>query len=361
MRRDVYVGLISTMFVLLLFAACFAGCTSQAPATTATPVPATTAVVTGEKIPVKVFLAGSLTGPFEKLKAKFEEKYPNTEVQLEPAGSVDVIKKVTETKKPADVVASADYALIPQYMVPNDADWYLTFAKNSMVLTYVDKSKYADEITSDNWYKILARDDVRWAFSDPNADPCGYRTPMVIKLAESKYGDNTIFKTLVEDHSKITATKEGVVWTLDATNPSPDGTKLTIRPKSVELVQMVQAGGIDYAWEYHSVAVQNNLKFVELPEEIDLSAVKYADNYKTVQTKAVKGNGTTNYVGSPIVYGVTVPKIAEHPDMGLAFVQMLIGPEGQAILTADGQPPVVPAGGFGTVPASLAPMVSQQS
>ncbi len=42
-----------------------------------------------------------------------------------------------------------------------------------------------------------------------------------------------------------------------------------------------------------------------------------------------------------IVYGVTVPKIAEHPDMGIAFVQMLIGPDGQAILTADGQPPVV--------------------
>jgi molybdate/tungstate transport system substrate-binding protein len=356
-----YLLFITGLFIIGIVLVC--GCTSPQSTTPAesTVVPATTAAVTGEKIAVKVFLAGSLTGPFEKIKAKFEEKYPNTEVLLEPAGSVDTIKKVTDTKKPADVVASADYALIPQYMVPNDADWYLTFAKNSMVLTYVNTSKYADEITADNWYKILARDDVRWAFSDPNADPCGYRTPMVIKLAESKYGDNTIFKTLVEDHSKITATKEGNVWTLDATNPQPDGTKLTIRPKSVELVQMVQAGGIDYAWEYHSVAVQNNLKFIELPEEIDLSAVRYADTYKTVGTKAVKGNGTTTYTGAPIVYGVTVPKIAEHPDMGLAFVDMLIGPDGQAILTADGQPPIVPAGGFGNVPASLASLVSKQT
>jgi len=363
MKKNVHVGFLTAIFVLLLITACFAGCTSQTPATPATPVQtvsAPPAAASGEKIAVKVFLAGSLAGPFEKLKAKFEEKYPNTEVQLEPAGSVDVIKKVTDTKKPADVVASADYALIPQYMVPNDADWYLTFAKNSMVLTYTDKSRYAAEINADNWYKILAKDDVRWAFSDPNSDPCGYRTPMVIKLAESKYGDNTIFTTLVEDHSKITATKNGNVWILDATNPSPDSKSLTIRPKSVELVQMVQAGGIDYAWEYHSVAVQNNLKFVELPEEIDLSAVKYADTYKTVQTKAIKGNGTTSYVGSPIVYGVTVPKISEHPDMGLAFVQMLIGPDGQAILTADGQPPIVPAGGFGNVPASLASLVSKQ-
>jgi molybdate/tungstate transport system substrate-binding protein len=347
------------LLVLCILLTC--GCTStQTPdqGTPAAGTPAATAVP-GEKIQVKVFLAGSLTGPFEKLKAKFEEKYPNTEVLLEPAGSVDTIKKVTENKKPADVVASADYALIPAYMVPNDADWYLTFAKNSMTLTYTNQSHHADEVNADNWYKILARNDVRWAFSDPNADPCGYRTPMVIKLAEGYYGDDTIFTTLVGDHSKITASLNGTVWTIDATDPSPDGTTLTIRPKSVELVQMLQAGGIDYAWEYHSVAVQNDLNFIELPEQIDLSSIAYADNYATVQTEAVKGNGTTYYVGAPIVYGVTVPKIAEHPDMGLAFVEMLIGPDGQAILTADGQPPIVPAGGYGDVPASLAPFVSK--
>ncbi|MEN6395542.1 MAG: tungstate ABC transporter substrate-binding protein WtpA, partial [Methanoregula sp.] len=337
------------LLVLGIILAC--GCTSSQSTTPAgtTAVQATTtapAIATGEKIPVKVFLAGSLTGPFEKIKAKFEAKYPNTEVQLEPAGSVDLIKKVTETKKPADVVASADYALIPKLMVPKDADWYLTFAKNSMVLTYTNTSKYADQITADNWYTILEKDDVKWAFSDPNSDPCGYRAPMVIKLAEGQYGDNTIFEKLIGDHSGITASQNGTQWTIDATKPSPDGTSLTIRPKSVELVQMLQTGGIDYAWEYHSVAVQNNLSFVELPEEIDLSAVKYADNYKTVRTEAVAGNSTTYYTGAPIVYGVTVPTIAEHPDMGIAFVQMLIGPEGQAILTADGQPPVVPAGGF---------------
>lgn len=355
----------SSVFLLLVFAlilSCACVTQEQAPTVT-TPVttaPAQTAAP-AEKITVKVFHAGSLTGPFEKLKAEFEAKYPNTEVLLEPAGSVDVIKKVTDLDKPADVVASADYALIPQYMVPNDADWYLTFAKNQMTIAYTDQSKYASEITADNWYEILNRDGVRWAFSDPNADPCGYRTPMTIQLAEDYYKDGTLFDTLVSDHSKITSTGSGGVWTIDATDPAPDGTKLTIRPKSVELVQMVQAGGIDYAWEYRSVSVQNNLKYLELPEAIDLSSVDYADTYATVQTKAVKGNGTTLYVGAPIVYGVTVPKIAEHPDYGLLFVQMLIGPEGQAILTADGQPPIVPAGGFGTVPADLASMVTMKS
>jgi molybdate/tungstate transport system substrate-binding protein len=351
--------------LLVAAAVLFCGCTgtSSEPATpTATPTATPAATGTpAEQIQLKVFMAGSLAGPFEKLKAAFEADHPNVEVLLEPAGSVDTIKKVTENGKPADVVASADYALIPQMMVPDYTGWYLTFAKNTMVLTYTDDSKYADEITADNWYEVLNRQGVRWAFSDPNSDPCGYRSPMVIQLAEAYYGDPTIFETLVEAHSDITATEENGVWTIHATEPNPDSTTMVIRPKSVELVQMVQSGGLDYAWEYRSVAVQNDLKFLELPEAIDLSSVDYADRYATVQTEAKKGNGTTLYVGAPIVYGATVPNIAEHPDMGLAFVEMLIGQTGQDILTTDGQPPIVPAGGYGSVPAELQSLVTVKS
>lgn len=338
--------------VVLALALCCA-CVTQdtgSPATTAPAdnvTPGVTAT-TAENVPVKVFHAGSLTGPFEKLKARFEVKYPNAEVLLEPGGSVDIIKRVTDLNKSADVIASADYALIPQYMVPSAADWYLTFAKNQMTLAYTNKSAHASEITADNWYTILARDDVRWAFSDPNADPCGYRTPITIYLAEDRYKDDTLFETLVEKHSNISATKSGGVWTIDATDPGPDGTKLTIRPKNVELVQMLQAGGIDYAWEYRSVSVQNDLEYIELSDEIDLSSIDFNDTYATVKTRAVKGNETTLYPGSPIVYGVTVPKNAEHPDCGTHFVETLISDEGQAILTADGQPPIAPAAGSGT-------------
>ena len=53
--------------------------------------------------------------------------------------------------------------------------------------------------------------------------------------------------------------------------------------------------------------------------------------------------------------------IAEHPEYGLHFIEMLIGPEGQAILTADGQPPIVPAGGFGAVPTELSGLVEMKS
>ncbi|MCT8336780.1 tungstate ABC transporter substrate-binding protein WtpA [Methanoculleus sp. Afa-1] len=348
-------NLMAFIALIVAVAVLFCGCTGTTDDQTTTPTPTATAA---EDVQVKIFHAGSLTGPFEKVKAEFEVEHPGVTVLLEPAGSVDCIKKITENGKPADVLASADYALIPEMMLPDHADWYLTFAKNRMVLTYTNESKYADEITAENWYEVLDRDGVRWGFSDPNSDPCGYRTPMVIQLAEAYYEDDQIFETLVSEHSAITVTEENGTYTIHAADPKPDSTTLTIRPKSVELVQMVQAGGLDYAWEYRSVAVQNDLQFIELPEEIDLSAVAFADNYATVQTEAKKGDGTTLYVGSPIVYGVTVPKIAEHPDLGVAFVEMLIGATGQEILERDGQPPIVPADGYGTVPAELQSLVT---
>ena len=325
---------------------------------TPAPDPTATPAEPAQNIQLKVFHAGSLTGPFEKVKAAFEAEHSGVTVLLEPGGSVDCIKKVTENGKPADVIASADYALIPKMMVPEHADWYLTFAKNRMVLTYTNESKYADEISAENWYEVLNRDGVRWGFSDPNSDPCGYRTLMVIQLAEGYYKNDTLFETLVGAHSNITVTEENSTSTIHAADPGSDDTTLFIRPKADDLVRMVQAGDLDYAWEYRSVAVQNGLLFIELPEEIDLSSVDFAENYATVQTEAKKGDGTTIYVGSPIVYGVTVPKIAQHPDLGLEFVEMLVGATGQEILERDGQPPVVPAGGYGSVPAGLEPLVS---
>jgi tungstate transport system substrate-binding protein len=81
MRRDVYVGLISTMFVMLFLAACFAGCTSQAPA--ATPTAAATAAPTAAATtaaPQTLVIATTTslydTGLLDYLQPKFEAKYP---------------------------------------------------------------------------------------------------------------------------------------------------------------------------------------------------------------------------------------------------------------------------------------------
>jgi molybdate/tungstate transport system substrate-binding protein len=293
---------------------------------------------------LKVFCAGSLTLPFEDIESQFEADNPNVDVQLEPAGSVACVQKITETGQECDVLASADYSLIPSMMMTEDsdyADWYIIFAVNRMTLAYTDNSKYADEITSDNWYEILRRSDVKWGFSDPNLDPCGYRSPIVIQLAEYEYSDDMIFEDLIEANSDITISEDAGVYTIDAnmTALNPNTDRLKIREKSVDLITFVQEGGLDYAFEYSSVAKQHGLKYLELPVTIDLSSADYEDLYKTVKIEKT----TTTSTGAPIVYGLTIPKNAPNPTLAEEFIKYIINESGQATMSDSGQPPVVPA------------------
>jgi len=300
--------------------------------------------LSSETTVLKVFCAGSLTLPFEDIEAQFEADHPNVDVQLEPGGSVTRVQKVMELGEECDVLASADYSLIPSMMMTpesNYADWYIIFAVNRMTLAYTDKSKYADEITADNWYEILRRSDVKWGFAEPNLDPCGYRSPMVIQLAEYEYGDDMIFEDLIEANSDITVTEDAGIFTINAnmTNLNPNTNRLMIREKSVDLVTFVQEGGLDYAFEYSSVAKQHGLNYLELPVTIDLSSTDYENIYKTVKIE----KSTTTSTGAPIVYGLTVPNNAPNPTLAEEFVKYIINESGQATLSDSGQPAVVPA------------------
>lgn len=314
--------------IILLISLIFAGCSMKDP--------------TQAKVKLKVLHAGSLTEPFKELKKIFEAKYPNVEVQLEAAGSAKTIRKVTELHKEADVVASADYTLIPKLMYPEYADWTIKFARNQIVLAYLDTSKYANEINSNNWYEILRRPDVKFGFSNPNDDPCGYRSQMVIKLAELYYNDDSIYDDLVAKNSNLRWVEENGNFVLkmpNSENINPNTDKLMIRSMEMELIYALEAKEIDYYFIYRSVAQQHGHKFVELPAQIDLSSVEHADFYKKVKVILANGKEVT---GKPIVYGITIPKNAVHRDYAEKFVELVISEEGQKVFEKLGQPPITP-------------------
>jgi len=307
------------------------------------------------KTNLKVFHAGSLSIPFKQVEEKFESNHPDVDVQLEAHGSVVAVRQVTEVGKRGDVVAVADYSLIPSMMEPNYTDFYLQFAQNRMVVAYNEESKYSERINSDNWYNILADPKVRFGFSNPNMDPCGYRSPMVMQLAELHYFDSEVLDKLVIANSSISVNEEEgkyEISTPEALKPKTD--QLSIRNKSVDLVALVQSGGLDYAFEYMSVAKQHGLKFVTLPRQIDLSSTKYSETYKRVAVRTADGKVK---VAKPIVYGVTVPSNAPHPELAKEFVELIISEQGQEIFTELGQPPIVPARGYGEVPSALEDLV----
>jgi molybdate/tungstate transport system substrate-binding protein len=283
-----------------------------------TPAPTPAPKLSGK---LQIFNAGSLTVPLEQVNGEFNKLYPDVEILAEAAGSATTIRKVTELGKECGVIASADYALIPELMFPDYADWYLIFATNQMCLTYTDTSKFADEITSDNWYEILAREGVTYGRSDPDQDPCGYRTLMVWQLAEIHYNVPGLYDSLYG---------------------SPDD---MMRPKSVDLIALLESGDLDYAFEYTSVAAQHNLKYVKLPPEINLADANFKDFYAqaVVEIAGSEPGTTITVTGAPVVYGVTIPKNFPRMDIAIAWVDFLMGPEGVKIMEANGQPPVLPA------------------
>ncbi|MBS3814595.1 tungstate ABC transporter substrate-binding protein WtpA [Candidatus Bipolaricaulota bacterium] len=303
------------------------------------------------KTNLKVFHAGSLSIPFKEIEKKFEASHPDVDVQLEAHGSVVAVRQVTEVGKRGDVVAVADYSLIPSMMTPDYADFYLQFAQNRMVLAYTDQSKLSDRVNSDNWYNVLADPDVRYGFSNPNVDPCGYRSPMVMQLAELHYYDSKILDELVIANSTITLSEEGGKYQINTPEGlNPKTSQLSIRNKSVGLVALLQSGGLDYAFEYMSVSKQHGLKFVTLPRSIDLSSTEYANTYKKVSVKTSDGKVK---IAKPIVYGITVPSNALHPQLAREFVQLIISKQGRSVFSELGQPLIVPTRGFGEVPSDL--------
>jgi len=301
---------VSLFLVLSLMLGMITGCGGSAP-------PAT-GKLEGK---LQIFHAGSLAIPFAQISEEFNQLYPDVKILTEGAGSQTTIRKVTELHKECGVIGSADYTIIPQLMFPEYADWYIIFATNQMCIAYTDKSQFGDEINADNWYEILQRDGVNYGRSDPNQDPCGYRTLMVWQLAEAHYNVSGLYDNLYETDGDL------------------------MRPKSVELIALLESGDLDYAFEYSSVAAQHNLNYVVLPPEINLSSEEHKDFYATAEVE-ISGKQPGEKItqkGKPIVYGVTIPSNFPNQELAIAWVDFLLSPDGMALMEANGQPPVTPA------------------
>ena len=298
---------------------------------------------------LKVFHAGSLAVPFSEIEEEFETSHPGVDVQRESMGSVQAVRQVTDVGKRADVLAVADYSLIPQMMFPEHADFVVKFARNELVLAYTDKSRHSSAINESNWHEILRLPDVTFGFSNPNLDPCGYRALIAMQLAEIYYNDASIFDDLVCENTAITVSESESGFLVEVpAELEPKTSKVAVRDKSVALVAMLEQGGIDYAFEYRSVAVQHNLKFVDLPPQIDLSDEEYADFYSKVSVKTADGKVKR---GKPIIYGITILKNAPNPSLAHSFVAFVLSEEGRKTLEECGQEPIVPVVGEGNVSA----------
>ncbi len=268
-----------------------------------------------------IFHAGSLAIPFREMSQVFKQKYPQVRILAEAAGSRNCARKISDLERPCDVMASADYTVIEQLLIPKHADWNLSFATNEMAIMYRADSKFAGKINSDNWPEILLREGVEYGHADPNADPCGYRSQLVWQLAEIFYEIPGLYQKLVRNCPQR-----------------------NVRPKETDLIALLEAGELDYLFIYRSICEQHKMPYVTLPEQISLKSAKYADFYQQASIK-ITGKKPGTWIekkGGAMVYGITIPKNAPNYPAALAFVKLVISPQGQSIMAQNGQPPITP-------------------
>lgn len=167
-------------------------------------------------------------------------------------------------------------ALVPTYL-----DWYVRFATNRMAVAYTPKSRHADSITSDNWWRILSRSDVRVGRVDSSTAPAGRHALAVLDRAAAFYS------------------QPGLSQTLRSRSPLQ-----YIRPNATEIAALLEAGEVDYLIDYESVARQYGFRFVSLPTELS----------------------------PPVLYGLAVPRQATRAADALRFAVFTLSSDGQQIL-----------------------------
>jgi molybdate/tungstate transport system substrate-binding protein len=312
-----------------------------------------TVTSTSEKVTLKVYCAGSLLFPIEKVATAFGKVHSNVDVEVEGHGSIQVIRQVTELGELVDVLMVADYSLIPIMMynttMPESsqsfADWNIVFSGNSIVLAYANQSKYADEINQTNWYDILGRPDVSFGFPNPSLDALGYRVPIIIQLAELYYGNDKIFDNLISTNFNPKFT----YFKLSANNyivtipdvQTPVGKKVYLRASSIQLIPLLESGIIDYCFLYLSNARQQGFKYVELPNEINLGSSAQQDFYEQVRLKFEHQRFASiglDRNGSTIFYGLTIPKNAPQPQYAAEFVKFILNGEGKNVFDSNWHP-----------------------
>ncbi|HKJ08638.1 MAG TPA: extracellular solute-binding protein [Gammaproteobacteria bacterium] len=257
-----------------------------------------------------VYAAGTLAVPFHRIDRAFEQAHPGVTVQGEFGGSVMMARRIANLHQHADVYAAAAYGVIPRVLgKAHLANWYIGFASNAATLAYTSHSKGADHIGPHDWYKVVSQPGVVIGRSNPDTDPSGYQFLQMLSLASRYYHDPGLKKQVLANAPKS-----------------------AMRDTETSLISALQTGQIDYLAIYSSSAKSHHLRYVKLPNRINLSQPADAAYYKHGVAHTSKGV----LHGAPLIYGVTIPENAPSTKLGQEYIKFLMGPKGRRIMAQSG-------------------------
>jgi molybdate/tungstate transport system substrate-binding protein len=289
--------------------------------------------------------AGSVGAALAEVEKSFRAQHPDVLIADVSGGSVALARKLATGVQACDVYASADYLDIDLMLKPAGiADYALVFAQGRMVLAYLATDPNAQGVAAagdfhppasipdaaPDWYQRLLAPGIRIGGAHPFLDPGGYRSHMILELAQKHYGVANLYNELLE-HYEVTPAAAG---------PDAAATPMLGREFSFQ-----------FSYEHSAAAAARRnpaYRYVHLPDRIDLSASANAAFYgqASVTMPGLGIAGTAPSVTIPAsraAWGVTITKKGTNQESALAFVRMLLGPSGTAALNANGPSPVTPA------------------
>jgi len=260
---------------------------------------------------LKVTLPKSYEAVFKELAQNFQEK-EGIKVEMTSTCSGKAAKEVKDYGTYIDLVISADYTVIDKQLVANKfADWNILFAKNEMVLGYTGKSANSASISASNWYKTLLKNDVKFGLSAADDEPCGYRSLMVLQLAEKFYKEPGFKDKLVKK-------------------------ALYERKSDIDIVNDLISGKVDYIITYKSYAIEKGFKYLPLPKEINLFAARYS-NMEDVSVENTNIEMDADKISAAcIYYSLTIPSTVQNREAAVKLAKYIMSNEAAKVMEKHG-------------------------
>ncbi len=261
-----------------------AGCGSSSATSSTTSSPSTSRAAAAAKHSgdVEVFSAGSLDTLMTKAVGPAFHAATGYTLVDTSHGSSSLAADIKNKIAVADVFVSASPVVDTTLEGTKNGDWvswYAAFASSPEVLGYYPKSKFANDLRTMPWYKVITMPGFRLGRTDPTEDPGG---ALAIKALE---------ETATAQH--LPALKKLATETSDVYEETTEQAA-------------IQTGQVDASFMYEADAISQSSPFVKL------TGVNLAGDYT-----------------------ITIVKGAPHPAAAGAFVKFLLGSAGQAELKAD--------------------------
>lgn len=286
---------------------------------------------------LSISAAGTLGQLFPEAAGELVNSTPGVSAPLAAQlyrGSIAAVEAATVPGQAFDVVASADYHLIPQLLEPGWAGWEVVFATTPLVLAYDPSVAAFSGVNSSNWAVRLTEPGVVLGVANASVDPAGYNAIFALELqgllANGSLG-------AVYSHFYGGAPGGFAV-------PSPTTTRVELESQAALLLG---AHAVSAFLIYRSYAVENHLAYVALGPSVDLGSTDagHVAGYAAASTTILAPSGAGSEVvrGAPVAFAATVPSNAPDPGLGNLFIHLLASWKGGQLLAAAGFDPIAPA------------------